>query len=73
MQPAWQSHRSKNELPFLSMQNKNNKILVVVIRSIYDSLDTHLDFTVTKNDRKFEVKTIREYAEDIVKLSALLK
>lgn len=54
------------------MERKKNKIVVDVIRSIIDSLDSHLDFTVTGQDKKFHVKTIKEYAADVVKLCELL-
>jgi len=62
----------------LSASGRKKK-LVIVIRGLWDSLDSHLDFTHdTKKVHKyfggerFHAKTVREYAGFIKDLSELL-
>lgn len=54
------------------MKDKKDKIVVDVILSLIDSLQSHLDYSVTGPDKKFHAKCVRDYAVDIVKLSQLL-
>jgi len=50
------------------------------MRSIWSSLDSHLDFTCveekiqcdTCGDRAFQIKTVKEYARDLKDLADLL-
>lgn len=65
-------------LTTLFMNRRAN--LVRVIRSLWESLDSHLDFTCTEEDlncttcgdRSFQRETVRGYARDIKDLADLL-
>lgn len=54
--------------------------LVRVIRSIWESLDSHLDFTCTPEDlscdtcgdRTFQIQTVKDYARDLKDLADCL-
>ena len=60
------------------MNRRDN--LVRVMRSVWSSLDSHLDFTCveekiqcdTYGDRAFQIKTVKEYARDLKDLADLL-
>lgn len=51
-----------------------DKLLREVIKSIWSSLDSHLEWTYKKSLEKqpFHIKCVKEYAEMIYKLSKLL-
>ena len=62
------------------MKPEQRTKVVSVIRCLWASLDSHLDFSVqedkkcdTCGDRKFQAKTVAEYAEAIKNLSDLLR
>lgn len=58
----------------------NRKNLVRVIRSLWESLDSHLDFTCSEEkipcdtcgDTKFQIQTVKDYARDIKDLADCL-
>lgn len=57
---------------------QKRKEVVKTIRSIWESLDSHLDWCVEKNPkekdpRMFHVKTSQQYGEDILRLIKTLK
>ena len=55
------------------MTNKKKLKLIESIRSIWSSLDSHLDLTVKQNkDKVFHIKTTKEYAQDLKNLCELL-
>lgn len=54
------------------MKKEQKKKLEETIRSVYDSLQSHLPYIYSGKDRKFHVKTIKEYAQDIKNLTDLL-
>lgn len=56
------------------------EVLVRTIRDVWESLDSHLDFTCTEEDlkcttcgdRKFQIKTVKDYARNLKDLADLL-
>lgn len=63
------------------METSSQRIVVVkTIRTLWESLESHLDFSIkedkscdTCGDRKFQAKTVLEYAEAIHDMAKLLK
>jgi hypothetical protein len=53
------------------MNKQKNKKVIETIRSIYSSLDSHLEHIHGK-DSTFHKKTIKEYARDLKNLCDLL-
>ena len=72
--------------PFSYMKTKRNKHICGALKTLWDSLDSHMDATYAETykkleqkiakenfgNRKFHVKTIREYTKAIYDLSLTL-
>lgn len=63
--------------PFMGISQR--KLVIKTIRALYDSLQSHLDYAVEEKlmcpecgTRKFHAECVREYAESIKDLAALL-
>lgn len=57
---------------------EKRKSVIKTIRSLWLSLDSHLDWSIQRNppekdSRVFHVNTVREYAEEILRLTKTLK
>jgi hypothetical protein len=64
--------------PFAMSKKKERLALIANVRKFWDSLDTHLDWTIERtpagrDTRKFHVETAIEYCEDMLRALRALR